>query len=364
MSTYPQKTRDLITKLRKRNPGWGALNIRLELEVKYKCNKEHLPSTDGIHRYLKEQGLIPERIPRSTLPESKPSKVKDFHDLWEMDAQGAEKVSDLGHIAMINIKDSKSKVYVSSFPTLVGSAKTKPKTDHYLWAMRFGFEQFGLPKAIQVDRDTAFVDSKPTSPFPSLIHLFLIGLDIDLQFIKVPPPNKQAMVERSHQTMERQVLRGKSYTCWHDLLVNTNYRRKMMNEYFPSRSLNKQAPLQAFPAAAHSNRTYRLAEEEQLLSINRIEKYLASCTWYRKTAKNKVISLHGKPYYLNQAESSVYLKIQFDPKRQKLIFRNDKELVVQEVEVKDFVRKLLKQPPVNELLKTKEKILNQSDFIL
>ena len=34
LSTYPQQIRELIVDIREKNPGWGALNIRLELEVK------------------------------------------------------------------------------------------------------------------------------------------------------------------------------------------------------------------------------------------------------------------------------------------------------------------------------------------
>lgn len=350
--------------MRADNEGWGAISILVELKEFYGYDTLDLPSADAVHRFLKSKKLIAKKIPTSPLPETIELKPKDFHDLWEMDAQGAEKTGGVDFISMINIKDNRSKVYVSSFPVQVKSSKTKPKRNHYLWAMRFGFEEFGLPKVIQVDKDTAFRDSKPTSAFPSQIHLFLIGLGIDLIFINVSPPQKQAIVERSHQTMSAQVLKGKSYSNWHELYINTVKRKRVMNELYPSRTLKKQAPLKAQPKAKHSGRPYSVEREKDLLKIERIEAYLAKCTWYRKTAKSRTLSLHGKVYYLNQAEANVYLKINFCPEGEKLIFRNDKELVVQEVLVKSFVKKLLNQPSVDDLLKTKSKILSNKNFIL
>lgn len=354
----------LISSLRENNPEWGAQTIRVELEVTHNFCAEQLPGVDSIHRYLKSKDFILKKAPRGVMPEAPVSKVKHSHDLWEMDAQGAEYVKGVGYIAMINIKDSKSKAYISSFPVQVKNAKTKPRIEHYLWAMRFGFEQFGLPKAIQVDRDTAFVDSKPTSPFPSLIHLYLIGLGIEIHFIKVPPPQKQAMVERSHQTMSKQALRGKTYRNWQELLTNTDRRRMIMNEHYPCRTLDKKSPLQACKQAIHSGRNYKVEQEENLLDKRLIETYLSQCIWYRKTAKNKTLSLHAKPYYVNLADSHITLKVTFDPEKEELIFCSYEGKTVQRIEVKEFAKILLKQQTTKQLMLTKKNIKCSPDFIL
>ena len=85
------------------------------------------------------------------------------------------------------------------------------------------------------------------------------------------------MVKRSHQTMENQVLKGKTYQNWQELFVNTNKRRRILNEKYPCRTLNKKAPLQAFPKAKHSRRYYTVKKEKAILNINYMEQYLAKC---------------------------------------------------------------------------------------
>jgi len=250
-----------------------------------------------------------------------------FHDLWEMDAQGTIAVNELGYVSMINIKDTKSKAYCMSFPVQVKRKMSQPKTAHYYWALRLAFEEFGLPKAIQVDKDSVFIDNTSSSPYPSRLHLFLTGLGIQLCFINVSPPAKQAMVERSHQTIDRQVTKGQSFKTWWTLFKKTNERRKVMNEIYPSRSLGKRAPLQLNPKAKHSGKAYSVETEAQLFEMKRVYRYLAKCTWFRKVSKVKTISLDRKVYYLKNAKPESQIQIKFCNRSKKLIFRDAKELI-------------------------------------
>jgi len=188
--------RNLIYKIRDKQEGWGPISILLELETVHGYLKSELPSEDSINRYLKEEGLIPVKIPSGHIPSDRSdTPIKRCHALWEMDAQGTIVVKGLGYVSMINIKDTKSKTYCMSFPVQVKGKMSQPKTEHYYWALRLAFEEFGLPRAFQVDKDSVFIDSRSTSPYPSKIHLYLIGLGIKLCFIEVAPPLKQAMVE-------------------------------------------------------------------------------------------------------------------------------------------------------------------------
>lgn len=329
----------------------------------YGYAKKELPSASAIHRYLQTCGFIKTRVPKSDLPQQQAPLVDHPHDLWEMDAQGAVAVQGLGYISMINIKDHKSKAYVGAFPVQVKGGKSQPKTLHYLWALRLAFEEFGLPKAIQVDKDSVFIDTTSKSPIPSAVHLFVLGLGIELRFIDVAPPAKQAMVERAHQTLDKQVLKGKNYSNWQALFANTNQRRKVLNEKYPCRTLARRAPLQAFPDALHSGRTYSVEQEMNLLKINRIEQYLAKCTWFRKVSASKTISLR-KIYYLKQATPGTYVQITFCMLNQQLIVRDVNEHLIERIAVDDFAAQLLLRLSRKLLLMTKRKLFKNKTFPL
>lgn len=365
LSTYPKELRDLIYKLRDRAQGWGAISILIELEFKYGYPKSVLPSEAAVNRYLKEKGFMAVKIPSGSMPSGNCSTpAKRFHDLWEMDAQGTIAVEELGYVSMINIKDAKSKAYCMSFPVQVKSKMSQPKTTHYYWALRLAFEEFGLPRAIQVDKDSVFIDNTSSSPYPSRLHLFLTGLGIQLCFINVSPPAKQAMVERSHQTIDGQVTKGQAFKTWRTLFKKTNDRRKVMNEIYPSRSLGKKAPLQLYPKAKHSGRAYSVEKEAQLFDLKRVYKYLTKCTWYRKVSKAKTISLDRKVYYLKKAKPESQIQIKFCNRSKKIIFRDAKELIVAKLPMKDFSKENIMGATTEELISMKKKLFSARKFPL
>jgi len=365
LSTYPQVLRDLIFKIRERHEGWGANTILVELEQEYDYHKDELPGVDAVNRYIKQKGFVKERIPSGKMPLEKcKNKIKHFHDLWEMDAEGAVGVSGLGYVSNINIKDAKSKVHCMAFPVHVKGQMSQPKTDSYLWTLRLAFEKWGLPKAIQVDRDSVFIDNTSKSPFPSKMHLLLIGLGVKLCFINLPPPLKQAMVERSHQTLNKQTIEGQHYDNWKKLFQFTNKRRKRMNEKLPNRSLGGKAPLEAFPTARHCGRHYELAKEEQLIHMGKIYKYLSKCCWYRKISNVKTLSLSGKIYYLKNAKPYEQVQIKFCNRSKKLIFRDAKELFIAKLPLKDFSIQDIMGASAKDLISTKKKLFRLKDFPL
>ena len=363
LSSYPSELVKIIHDLRTKHEGWGAIPILIELED-YGYSKSDLPGVSAVNRYLKEAGFIKQREPSSRMPSEKCQKAKHPHDLWEMDAQGANKVKGIGAIAMINIKDQKSKIHCMAFPVHVKTKMTQPKTDSYLWAMRLAFEQWGLPKAIQVDKDSVFIDNKSKSPFPSQVHLLLIGLGIKLCFIDVPPPRKQSMVERSHQTIDRQAMRGQQHETWQQLFRFTNKRRKKLNEKLPNRMLDKKAPLIVFPEAKHSGLHYRVETEQQLIDMKRIFKYLSKCCWFRKVSKAKTISLDSKVYYLKNAKPETQLQIKFCNRRKKLIFQDDKEHIVAIHPIKDFSIQHIMKATTENLILMKKMLFKNKDFPL
>jgi len=354
LSSYSSKIVKQIHRLREYYPGWGAADILYELQQKQGYAQGELPSIATVNRYFKQVGLIKPRLSVSILPELiQPPKPYHYHDRWEMDAQGPVAVDGLGYIAMINIKETKSKAHIMAFPIIVDSKYHQPKTIHYQWALRYSFIEWGLPKVIQVDKDSVFYPNATKSAFPTLFHLWLLALGVQLDFIKYPPPIKNAMVERSHQTMERQTLQGQSYQCWKNLFKFCNERRRLKNQ-IQTNPHSKKIP--AHPNAKKNSRCYTVANEAQIINIKRVYQYLAKCRWYRTVSKYKTFSLGGQAYYLKKAIPQAQISIRFCNRAKKLICQDANEQIIQKVSLKNFSSEKLMGNTAEGLIKMKRKI--------
>jgi len=362
LSEYPKRIRQLVLHLRKENPGWGAASILLDLRLEYGYLVTDLPSPASTHNFLKQSGCIKDREPRSSLPVGKCKSSKHPHEKWEMDAKGAVLVEGLGYQSLINIKDDFSKKYCMSFPIAVKNKNTQPRTLHYKWTLRFAFIESGLPKVIQVDKDSVFIENSSKSPFPSRLHLWLIALGIELCFIDRPPPAMNSKVERSHQTINNQSLKGKTYKTWGSLLKNINKRRKRLNEDYPSRTLEKRAPLQVYPEAKHSGRRYAIKQEEQLLDLKKIYAFLAKGKWYRKVDASKGIHIGAKRYALKKAKPHTTAVITFCNRCKKLIFHDVKEQELGRHPIKEFSVQTLMESTQASLIADYERVLKARKF--
>jgi hypothetical protein len=151
----------------------------------------------------------------------------------------------------------------------------------------------GLPRRLSFDRGTVFFDNTTTSPFPPRLHLWLLGLGVEVGFTRVRRPTDHAQGERLHQTMTLQALLGQSWPDSITLWTGLDARRMMLNAHIPCRTLGGQAPLQAYPQAGHTGRFYQPEWEADLLDLTRVYRYLASCRWFRRVAQNGSVALGG-----------------------------------------------------------------------
>lgn len=350
--------------LRKENPGWGAQSILLELQVIYAYQQTLFPSEDSIRRYLKQEGFFTNKEPKGNLPITPCKLPKEVHEQWEMDAEGAVLIMGIGHHSTINVKDGRSKKYCMSFPVQVANLSTQPSMIHYQWCLRLAFIESGRPKRIQVDKDSVFIENSSRSPFPSKLHLWLLALGVDLCFIDRPPPAKNAMVERSHQTIHNQVVKGKTYKTWRKLFNTSEQRRQVLNEQFACSTLGKKAPLQAFPKATHSGRVYTIEQEWELLELGKVYNFLAKGIWYRKVSSNKGIKLGTYRYYVKQAKPGTHITITFCEKRKELIFHDVNELLLCTTPLQGITKEILMKSTTTDLLKTYKRLFNARNFPL
>lgn len=365
LSTYSIQLRRAIKKLRQKNEGWGATSLLDELVEKKGYTYAELPDESSVNRYLKEIGLISKVYEKhGVVPKPKSKRAKFPHDKWEVDAQGAVQVKGLGHIAPINMKDTCSLKYCMSFPIQVRHARHQPSKLHYYWAFRLAFEESGLPKAIQLDKDSVFYENKSKSPYPSKIHLWLISLGIKVIFITLPPPLKQAKVERTHQTMDRQTLQGQSFKFWKQLFQKSNYRRQRLNQVLPCRSLGGRAPLQVYPKAIHCGRPFSIEKEYELVDLKKVDYLLSQYIWYRKVSKDKTISMGGHVYYIKKAKPKSQIKIRYSKKTRLFIVRDVNEHLLAKLTPKGLSKEEIMASASKDLKSMKNKILRSRDFPL
>ena len=305
----PLELRDTIREMRESHPGWGPITIRTELAGMSHFTGLKLPSRPRIAAFLKQEGLARKYDRHVTLPQPKATDPHRAHEEWEMDAQGAIKVPELGRVSIINIIDLFSRVKVGSLPCL---NPAHPSTPDYQLALRQAFVDYGLPQRMSLDHDSVFFDNAHASPFPSLLHLWLIALGVEVRFIDERPPAAHSVIERGHQTMSQQAIAGQHISNEVALHQSLAARLDFLNTRYPSRSLAGQPPLIAHPEARHSGRLYRLEWEEDLLDMHRVYDYLAKGRWFRRVGPVGVFSLGHYRYAVGRTFSNQTFEVTFD----------------------------------------------------
>ena len=241
------------------------------------------------------------------------------HQRWQLDAQGNEQVPDLGTVSLINLIDTCSRVRLLSYPCALERPQSHPTTEANL---RLAFSHWGLPRQLQFDHESIFFDSTSKSPYPTRLHLWLSALGIEVVFSQGPPPNEQAIVERSHQLWFEQVVNGARFACWGAFYEALLRRREFLNSMLPCATLGEQPPLLAYPEARHSGRWYRPEIEAALLDLGRVDAYLGQGRWYRLASKDATVRLGGQVYYVGVEQKRMSLEITYDGQARQLCFHN------------------------------------------
>jgi hypothetical protein len=219
-------------------------------------------------------------------------------------------------VSFINLLDVYSHVSIDSHAC--------PNVSHargqeYQRVLRRAFIRYGLPEQISLDHDSAFYDNKSASPFPSVIHLWLIGLGVQVRFIHKRPPLEHSRIERHHQTIAGQAFAGQTFSDVAALQCSLQARMLFLNQEYPTHALNKQPPLRAFPQARHSGRIYTLTAEEQMLDMQRIYTYLQAGRWFRQVSAVGLFSLGGFGYNATTQFAEQTIEITFNATTRKLI---------------------------------------------
>lgn len=321
LGQYSVEMRQAIFTMRQAHSGWGPQTLLLELPKDVRFVDQRLPSRARIAAYLKQEKLVRPYERHQALPEPPALPVERPHQEWEVDAQGKTMVAGIGGVSFINILDSYSHLSVE------GQAcphSSHPSTQDYQLTLRRAFLRHGMPEQISFDHDSVFYDNQSASPFPTVIHLWLVALGVGVRFIHKQPPREHARIERHHQTIANQAVTGQTFTSVEQLQHSLQSRILFLNQEYPSCALQGQSPLQAFPQAAHSGRSYRPEWEKDLLDMQRVDDYLAKGRWFRRVSAVGTFSLGAQRYNASTRLGGQTLEITFDPQTREFVCQPEK----------------------------------------
>ena len=338
LATVSTEIKAALLEMRDQHPRWGPKTLHSELTNDTRFREERIPSWSRIAAYLKEQKKVRQYEAHQELPNAEVQKVQRPHQEWEMDAQGVTTVKGLGKVSFINLLDVYSHVSIDSHACHKSS---HPKAEEYQRLLRRAFERYGLPEQISLDHDSAFMDNKSGSPFPSLIHLWLLGLGVEVRFIKKPPPLEHARIERHHQTLAWQAHEGQSFDSVTELQRRLQARLLFLNQAYPTKALDEQPPLQAFPQARHSGRVFRHQEEADFLDMGRVDAYLKTARWFRKVSSVGTFSVGGHQYYADAHLAGQTLEITFQEATRALVCLPEKSNQIFYIEIKGLTKAAL-----------------------
>lgn len=313
---------DEILQMREVHAGWGPLTILTELKKDARFGGLRFPSRARIAAYLKHKQKVKKYEHHQELPEPPHPTLQRPHQEWEVDAQGKIAIAGVGSASIVNILDVFSHVKIDSLPCL---RTTHANTQDYQLVLRRAFVGYGLPEQISLDHDSVFYDNQTASPFPTVLHLWLIALGIGVRFIHQTPPAEHARIERHHQTVTQQALLGQTFAGQADLQKALTGRLLFLNTDYPSSALQGQAPFSAYPQAQQTQRPYRLEWERESLNLQRVYTYLAHGRWFRMTSSVGTFSLGAQRYNAGTKRARQTLDITFDPQTGELVCLPQKE---------------------------------------
>ena len=347
LSTFPPTLVATIQTWRQAHPGWGSLTLRTELAQDVSLASQKLPERSSIARWLAKKGLTRPYERHQALPQPPSASAQAAHEEWEMDARGYAKVPDVGVINLINLNDRFSKAKLLSYPCWLGErrASRHPNTADYQLVLRLAASEWGLPDRLYIDRDSVFYDNTSKSPFPTLLHLWLLALAVGLVFGPPNRPTERGLTERSHQTWDQQVLQGQVFATWQVLYDTLRRRRDFLNEKLPCATLGGVPPLVAHPEARQPRRLYRPEWEAEMLNLSRVYTYLSQGRWFRKGSNVGAVSLGNQTYVLGKGWARKEVQITFDPADQHLVFyapagEMNKRLPIKGLSVADLMGEL------------------------
>jgi len=191
----PFEVEQLIVRLKKEKPKWGAPKIRELVRDKYPSMKP--PATSTIHCVLDRHDLVDKHRKRNRYRASATylSIPREPNDLWCTDFKGQFKIRGGPYCFPLTISDFVSRYIISC------EALSNTEADPCFAVFEEAFQQYGLPAAIRSDNGAPFASGNSTWNLTRL-SVWWIRLGIKLEHIRPGNPQENGRHERMHRTLK------------------------------------------------------------------------------------------------------------------------------------------------------------------
>ena len=234
----PLEIEQLIIRLKKEKPKWGAPKIREIVRNKYPGIK--LPAVSTVHCVLDRHGLVDKHKRRNRYQATATylSTPRQANDLWCTDFKGQFKVKNGNYCFPLTISDFASRYLISC------EALSSTETDPCFTAFEEVFQDYGLPVAIRSDNGTPFASGNSAWNLTKL-SVWWIRLGIKLERINPGNPQENGRHERMHRTLK---LEATDNTIYNLLQQQERFDcfKKEFNHERPHQAIGMKCPVEIY----------------------------------------------------------------------------------------------------------------------
>ena len=305
------------------HPKRGATRILADMAKDSLLEGVRLPKKSALAAFFREAcpELLQHRKPR---PKPPPCSTH-VHALWEIDSKENIRLADGTIATALDVREPLACCFLGSYAHEVQTEKAWRKLDlrEIQADLRLVFAEFGLPVAIQTDRESVY-GKPPEEKFPTLFTLWLVGLGITHQFTRPGQATDQAHVERGHQTLFDWIEEPQPLANLAALQSALDEARFMHNCVLPSRAGDCQGrpPQEVHPEVKVPLRPYSPDAELALFDLQRVDQFLSRFAWPHKVSKVGQITVGPHLYYVGVTYAGQTVDVRFDPGDRHLTFHN------------------------------------------
>jgi len=315
-----------ILRLRLKHPRWGPAYLQVNLKKQPSLSSKSLPSPASLGRYLHQWPRFHRKAQKKPVA-VRPKQPTRVHECWQIDFKVAIPLADGTLVDLHTVRDPFGEVCMAA--VLYRTEKVTVRTgrvpmEQVRATLRTAFAHWStLPEIVQTDGEPCLSPSREGS-FPSVFSLWLKGLGVAHGLIRPGKPTDNAEVERCHRTLHDYAIVGNEDNPLPRLQALLDRAVFELTYELPSRAEGcaGKPPIQAHPELLLPQRTFCAQEELAHFDLQRVDAYLATCTWQRKVSHTGQICLGGHHHYytVGHTHAASEVRIRLDPADRHFVF--------------------------------------------